>query len=413
MPRVALAGPVHPVDEDRALHQQQRDHEHDEPHPDPPVPRPFHHRARRALKARATSSAAPDVSPQRSLRANCWESVATDATPRVTASSARVWASRCPHWAVASPTQARAYGALARSVRWHATCCESASHAANSSRPRATCAAAVQPSADPQSPGKPASTDVLAEKAAGTRSWRRLPVQWHQGRRIRPCRGDRAAGGAVGHAARSDRRREHGHRIERLGEDRQRQPADRRRTRPSRPLDRVRVDSTDRALTTNQGVPVGDNQSSLKAGLRGPTLLEDFILREKITHFDHERIPERIVHARGSAAHGFFECYKPLHGVHPRLAVRRGRQADAGVRALLDGARRARLDRHGARRPRLRRQVLHRRGQLGPGRQQHPGLLHPGRDEVPRPRPRGQAGAALRDAAGRHRRTTRSGTSRR
>jgi catalase len=72
-----------------------------------------------------------------------------------------------------------------------------------------------------------------------------------------------------------------------------------------RPLDRVRVDSTDRVLTTNQGVPLADNQSSLKAGLRGPTLLEDFILREKITHFDHERIPERIVHARGSAAHGF------------------------------------------------------------------------------------------------------------
>src|SRR5688572_21789481 len=78
------------------------------------------------------------------------------------------------------------------------------------------------------------------------------------------------------------------------------------------PLDRVRVDSTDRALTTNQGVPIADNQSSLKAGLRGPTLLEDFILREKITHFDHERIPERIVHARGSAAHGFFECTKAV-----------------------------------------------------------------------------------------------------
>ena len=78
------------------------------------------------------------------------------------------------------------------------------------------------------------------------------------------------------------------------------------------PLDRVRVDSSDRVLTTNQGVPVADNQHSLKAGLRGPTLLEDFILREKITHFDHERIPERIVHARGSAAHGFFECTKSL-----------------------------------------------------------------------------------------------------
>jgi catalase len=76
-----------------------------------------------------------------------------------------------------------------------------------------------------------------------------------------------------------------------------------------RPLDRVRADSGGRPLTTNQGVAIGDNQNSLKAGLRGPTLLEDFILREKITHFDHERIPERIVHARGSGAHGFFESY--------------------------------------------------------------------------------------------------------
>ena len=78
------------------------------------------------------------------------------------------------------------------------------------------------------------------------------------------------------------------------------------------PLDRVRVDSTNRHLTTNQGVAIADNQNSLKAGVRGPALLEDFILREKITHFDHERIPERIVHARGSAAHGYFECYEPL-----------------------------------------------------------------------------------------------------
>ena len=65
-------------------------------------------------------------------------------------------------------------------------------------------------------------------------------------------------------------------------------------------------------LTTNQGVKINDNNNSLKSGERGPSLLEDFILREKITHFDHERIPERIVHARGSAAHGFFELYKPL-----------------------------------------------------------------------------------------------------
>ncbi|SMF61788.1 catalase [Allosphingosinicella indica] len=65
-------------------------------------------------------------------------------------------------------------------------------------------------------------------------------------------------------------------------------------------------------LTTNQGIPVSDNQNSLKSGARGPTLLEDFVLREKIFHFDHERIPERIVHARGSAAHGYFELYESL-----------------------------------------------------------------------------------------------------
>lgn len=65
-------------------------------------------------------------------------------------------------------------------------------------------------------------------------------------------------------------------------------------------------------LTTNHGTPISDNQNSLKAGPRGSTLLEDFILREKIQHFDHERIPERIVHARGSAAHGFFELTDSL-----------------------------------------------------------------------------------------------------
>ncbi|WP_397473405.1 catalase [Pusillimonas sp.] len=77
-------------------------------------------------------------------------------------------------------------------------------------------------------------------------------------------------------------------------------------------LERVRADPEGQALTTNQGVKVSDNQNSLKAGLRGPALLKDFILREKITHFDHERIPERVVHARGSGAHGYFECYEPL-----------------------------------------------------------------------------------------------------
>lgn len=65
-------------------------------------------------------------------------------------------------------------------------------------------------------------------------------------------------------------------------------------------------------LTTNQGLPISDNQNSLKANPSGPTLLEDFILREKIMHFDHERIPERIVHARGTGVHGYFELTKSL-----------------------------------------------------------------------------------------------------
>jgi catalase len=65
-------------------------------------------------------------------------------------------------------------------------------------------------------------------------------------------------------------------------------------------------------LTTQQGIPVSDDQNSLRIGARGPTALEDFHFREKIFHFDHERIPERVVHARGFGAHGFFEVYESL-----------------------------------------------------------------------------------------------------
>ena len=75
-------------------------------------------------------------------------------------------------------------------------------------------------------------------------------------------------------------------------------------------LEKFRSDATEQALRTNQGVKISDNQNTLKVGSRGPSLLEDFIMREKITHFDHERIPERIVHARGSAAHGVFQVRK-------------------------------------------------------------------------------------------------------
>jgi catalase len=80
----------------------------------------------------------------------------------------------------------------------------------------------------------------------------------------------------------------------------------------SQDLEKFRVSPEGQALRTNQGVKIADNQNTLRAGPRGPSLLEDFIMREKITHFDHERIPERIVHARGSAAHGVFQVYESM-----------------------------------------------------------------------------------------------------
>jgi catalase len=86
-------------------------------------------------------------------------------------------------------------------------------------------------------------------------------------------------------------------------------------------------------LTTAQGIPVADGQNSLRAGSRGPTLLEDFHLREKIFHFDHERIPERVVHARGYGAHGFFETYESLSDItRADLFERPGQRTEAFVR---------------------------------------------------------------------------------
>jgi catalase len=99
------------------------------------------------------------------------------------------------------------------------------------------------------------------------------------------------------------------------------------------PLDRVRVDDSGRELSTNQGVKVADNQDSLKIGLRGPTAMEDFIFREKITHFDHERIPERVVHARGAGAHGFFESYQDLSEItRASLFAKAGKRTPVFVR---------------------------------------------------------------------------------
>ncbi len=86
-------------------------------------------------------------------------------------------------------------------------------------------------------------------------------------------------------------------------------------------------------LTTQQGVPVADDQNSLRVGARGPTLLEDFHFREKIFHFDHERIPERVVHARGFGAHGFFETYESLSDItRADIFQRKGERTPAFLR---------------------------------------------------------------------------------
>jgi catalase len=77
-------------------------------------------------------------------------------------------------------------------------------------------------------------------------------------------------------------------------------------------LDRHKEDPEDTRLTSNQGTRISDNQNTLTVGPRGPALLEDHMFREKMTHFDHERIPERVVHARGSAAHGYFQVYESM-----------------------------------------------------------------------------------------------------
>jgi catalase len=86
-------------------------------------------------------------------------------------------------------------------------------------------------------------------------------------------------------------------------------------------------------LTTQQGVPVADDQNSLRPGPRGPTLLEDFHFREKIFHFDHERIPERVVHARGFGAHGTFETTESLSDITSAdLFQRKGEKTPVFVR---------------------------------------------------------------------------------
>src|SRR5690606_30934311 len=98
-------------------------------------------------------------------------------------------------------------------------------------------------------------------------------------------------------------------------------------------LEQFRVDDKGKVLTTNQGLKLSEDEFSLKAGERGPTLMEDFHFREKMTHFDHERIPERVVHARGFAAHGEFEAYESLeHLTKAKFLSKKGKKTPVFVR---------------------------------------------------------------------------------
>ena len=112
------------------------------------------------------------------------------------------------------------------------------------------------------------------------------------------------------------------------------QPVSPRRAAPARPplSDPKREQLADHTedprgtvLTTNQGLAINNDQDTLKAGDRGPSLLEDFHVREKVTHFDHERIPERVVHARGTGAHGVFEAYGAAEGITSAAFLTEGR----------------------------------------------------------------------------------------
>ena len=153
-------------------------------------------------------------------------------------------------------------------------------------------------------------------------------------------------------------------------------------------------------LTTAQGGPVSDDQNTIKIGPRGPALIEDFHFREKIFHFDHERIPERVVHARGYGAHGFFENYKSLAKyTRADLFQRDGESTPAFVRFSTVAGSKGSFD--------LARDVrgfavklYTKQGNWDHRRQQHPGLLHPGRHKISGPHSFSKGGAGQRISAG-------------
>ena len=140
-------------------------------------------------------------------------------------------------------------------------------------------------------------------------------------------------------------------------------------------------------ITTAAGIPVGDNQNSLTAGPRGPLLVQDWQLFEKHAHFNRERIPERVVHAKGSGAYGTLTVTGDItQYTKADLFSDVGKQTSVFLPVLHRG-RRAGRRRRRARRPRLRNEVLHPRGELGPRRQQHPCLLRARPLQVPRLHP--------------------------
>ena len=156
----------------------------------------------------------------------------------------------------------------------------------------------------------------------------------------------------------------------------------------------------DVVLTTQQGVPVADDQNTLRVGERGPALLEDFHFREKIFHFDHERIPERVVHARGFGAHGYFETYEPLTDLtRADLFQRAGERTPAFVRFSTVAGSKGSFD--------LARDVrgfavkfYTQEGNWDLVGNNIPVFFIQDADQVPRPGPRGEAGARPRLPAG-------------
>ena len=148
--------------------------------------------------------------------------------------------------------------------------------------------------------------------------------------------------------------------------------------------------------TTDSGIPATSDEFSLTVGPSGPIALHDHYVVQKMQHFNRERVPERVVHAKGGAAHGVFEVTEDVTPVHQGRLPRSVGKTHRHLPALLHGGRRAGLRRHRPRPPRLRDQVLHRRGQLRHGRQQHAGLLRARPVEVPGLHPLPEAPARAR-----------------